>query len=237
MKLPLIVGKSLKILLGVVLIPIAVGATQAFLAELNHSGAGARSFLTGLAVYLFIHLVVYKVKWLYDIGHAVLSRLASFCFGGKVVAMGAGGGGGDKPSGKGQKNAKGGEPGGADGGSPLVALSPCLVPVYVILAAVAIAAAGWWRDLGRWNQAWAGVLGALLTFHWMMTLETIQQRKETIASAGYVLSVVLIYLSSLSLTAAVLPWVVRSFDGLAYVASTYDASRALYVAVFHQLFG
>ena len=235
-----IIGRSLRILLGLLLVPIAVGATQAFLDELERSGVGARPFFLGLAIYLFIHLVIYKAKWLYDASHAVLSRVAGFLFGGKVVAMGTGGGqGGEKEkSSKGKKGGKeiGPGSGGADGGSPLVALSPFLVPMYVILLAVAVGVVGMWHDLGRWSPALCGLVGALLTFHWLMTLETIQQRKETIASAGYVLTVVLTYTISLSITAVMLPLVVRTFAFPAYLTSAADAGRALYAALAHQLF-
>ena len=233
MKLPTIIGKTLKVLLGVLLVPIAIGSAQAFLDELDRSGVGTRPFFLGCAIYLFIHLVIYKVTWLYAASHAVLSRIAGFFFGGKVVAMG--GGGGDKGPAKEQGDGKSG--GSSDGGRPLAVLSPYLVPTYVILLTGGLAIAGMWHDLGGWQRAIAGTVGAMLTFHWIMTLETIQQRKETIASAGYVLSVVLIFLVSLSLTAVLLPLAVRGFNGLAYLASAYDASRALYVAVFHQLFG
>lgn len=226
MTLPPIVGKTLKILLGVLLVPVALGAAQAFLDELDRSGVGTRPFFLGCAIYLFIHLVIYKVPWLYAASHAVLSRIAGFFFGGKVVAMG--GGGGEQGEGKG---------GGSDGGRPLAVLSPYLVPTYVILLIGGLAVAGAWHDLAPWHRAIAGAVGAMLTFHWIMTLETIQQKTETIASAGYTLSVVLIFLVSLSLTAVLLPLAVRDFNGLAYLASAYDASRALYAAVFHQLFG
>ncbi len=234
-----IVGRSLRILLGLLLVPIALGATQAFQDELERSGVGARPFMRGLTIYLFIHLVIYKAKWLFDASHAVLSRVAGFVFGGKVVAMGTGGGaGGEKEKGgKSKKGGKeGGQGGGTGGGSPLVALSPFLVPTYVMLLAIAVGVVGMWHDLGRWSPVLCGLVGALLAFHWLMTLETIQQRKETIASAGYVLTVVLTYVISLSITAVALPLVVRAFAFPAYLASAYDASRAVYAALTHQLF-
>ena len=237
MKLPPVVGKTFRILVGLLLVPAAIGAMQGFLAELERSGAGARPFMLGLAGYLFFHLVIYKASWLYGASHACLSRVSAVLFGGKVaVGENAESAAPSKKSRKADKpDTKTGRRS-SDGGSTLVALSPLLVPTYALLAAAGVGLAGWWWDVGRW-QAWSlGAISALLTFHWLMTLELIQEEQENIASAGYTLTVVLVYVISLTLTAAALPLAVRDFSMPTFLSSSCEAAKTLYVAIIRQLF-
>ena len=213
-----------------VLIPLAVGLLQGILEELDimssTGGASYRQWVTwGFVAYVGVHVLLYRPVPLFRVSHRIFSVLAVWLFGGQVTSVeGAGG-----SKGKGAK-------GDAAQGSTLVAFSPYVIPLYVIL----VAAAGWLlrQWLGRMlvDGPVTFLIGVMMAFHWLMTADDLQQQRERWHLETYLLAIGLVFVVTLLLGGACLPWAVPEFSFLRAVAEGFTKAQAIYATLVQRLF-
>ena len=114
----------LKLVIGVLSIPIAVGATYALYRNMLfvRTLAGSLSFfLWGVAAYATLHLLFYKPTYLYVLGHEAVHAGTAWLFGGKVKSF---------------KVSKEGGSVGTDKSNAVIELSPYFMPIYAIIVAL-----------------------------------------------------------------------------------------------------
>ena len=227
---------TLKWLSGAALIPMTVGWATALLALLREPtlpvDAAAQAFGLGAAAYLLVHLAFYQPKGLYQVGHRTMQVVTSFLLAGKVTPSGGAGRGG---KGKGKGDSKSG---GEDGGpSPvLVTVSPLLIPSSTIVLALVLKGVTYAVDLTPWLAWVVGLLGASAAFQWAMAVGTLQSGPERISSSGYLMSVNLICLVHLTITAACLALVFSDVSFPAYLRHALQATSQFYSRLTQQLF-
>lgn len=218
----------MKFVVGVLLLPACLGATQGLARALEEGDATAgwlRAFGWGVGLYLLLHIVFYKPTPLFTLSHRILQAVATWLFGGKV-APGATGGKGGGPSGAVSAGNKG----------PILAvLSPYLIPIYTLLAALGFRLAALRLPLELYSAWVVGGLAWLTAFHLVQSLESIQ-RNENITHAGYLISVSLVYLVTLSLSVVAMSWALPGISLGQYLRHAASASSGLYVAIVRQLF-
>jgi len=228
------IGRFVKGLVAVLLVPPVIGATIGLVRQLEGIAAGTRTcsqwFVWGIASYLGLHLLFYRPKALFRFNHALLARLAVWLFGGQVSTVGSGGVKGSRSSGKGKDKTA------LVQGSTLVVLSPYLVPLYLVLVSVTI-----WL-LARWIPGWslngfASVLiGASLAFHIAMTAEDLQQDRERFPVETHLMTLAISGLCSLLVCSVCLPLAIPEFSVPRLFADAIANARAIYTNVINTLF-
>lgn len=228
-------GRLIKIVMVVLVLPCAIGLIASLLRQLELAGVSQASFREwverGFLTYVGIHVLLYRPAPLFRVSRRLFSAIAVWIFGGQVTSVeDAGGGAG---SGKG---AAGGSIDPAGQGSTLVAFSPYVVPLYTVL----VCTAGWLLD--RW---WVGApldgpvvffVGMTLAFHWLMTADELQQQRRRWHLETYLLALSLVFVLTLLIVAACLPWVVPEVSFVPTLAEGLSRAQAIYAALFHRLF-
>ena len=226
-------ARLVKITMVVVFLPLVVGLLLGLLDQLDIvglSGGTFRQWVTwGFVTYVGIHVLLYRPVSVFRASHGLFSALAGWLFGGQVGSMEPGSG----EKGKGAKGAKGGS---LAQGSTLVAFSPYVVPLYTIL----VSAAGWLltRWVGRpWLDGPVGfLLGLTMAFHWLMTADELQQQRDRWHLETYLLAIELVFVLTLLIGGACLPWAVPEVSFLRALADGLARAQAIYAMIIQRLF-
>ena len=220
------------------IVPLTIGLLQSVLAALEiktGSGRTYRELVTwGFVTYVGMHVLLYRPAGLFRISHRMFSLLAVWLFGGQVASVETKGGGKGK-RGKGEEGG-GGDTRTAGEGSTLVAFSPYVIPLYVILVSLAALLLRHRVDPG-WVDDTAGFLiGFLMAFHWLMTADDLQQQRDRWHIETYLLAIGLVFVLTLLLGGACLPWAVPGFSFVAALSDGLSRTQALYSLLVHRLF-
>jgi len=177
--------KWVKLLLGILLLPVCLGTAQALGKLLFASGGMDRfwwPFLAGAACWVTIFLLLPKPMLIYVFGHELTHAVWTWLFGGQVKRFKAASEGGHVVT---TKN------------NFLIALAPYFFPVYAILL-VLIFFTG--DLLWNWRRAYLVwfhlLLGAAYAFHVTLTYEILKTRQTDITSQGRLFSAVVIFLGN-----------------------------------------
>ena len=215
------------------LLPVAIGLFQGILQQLEQlSGAGSAylEWVTrGFVTYVWLHLLLHRPVALFRASHRLFSVLAAWLFGGQVASVGESAGGKGRAA-KGER----GEP--TAQGSTLVAFSPYVIPFSTVLAC----AAGWL--LSRWwDQTWVEapmsfLIGVTAAFHWIMTADALQSQRARWHVETYLLALGLVFVLTLLIGAACLPWAIPEFAFIHALADGLSNAQAIYTSVIQRLF-
>ncbi len=232
-----LLGRFGKGLVGALLIPPVIGFALGLYRGLEPLTARAHScadwFLWGVMGYVALHLLFYKPTVLFRASHALLARLAGGLFGGQVATVDPDAPAGSKPKAKSKGS---GKSGGSRQGSTLVALSPYLVPLAVILVSLGAWAASHWVETSALSGVASLLLGVALTFHLAMTAEDLQQDRARFPVELYLMALALSGLASLLVAICCLPLAVPGFSIPSALADAMASDRAMYTAIIHTLF-
>jgi hypothetical protein len=179
------VPKPLKLLVGILLLPICLGTAQA-LGKLAYAAGGMDRvwlpFLAGAACWLVVFLLLPKPMWIYVFGHELTHVVWTWIFGGKIKRFNATSSGGSVITTK---------------SNFVIALAPYFFPLYAVLV-VLIFLAG--DLLWHWRQSYLPwfhlLLGAAYAFHVTLTWEILKTRQSDITSQGRLFSAVVIFLGN-----------------------------------------
>ncbi|MDB6018549.1 MAG: hypothetical protein JWR19_3038 [Pedosphaera sp.] len=177
--------KWCKTIIAVLLLPLCIGAVEAFWLVLRSSGNATTIWvgtLSGAACWLVIYLLLPKPMWVYVFGHELTHALWTWLFGGKVKKLKVTSGGGHVVV---TKN------------NFLISLAPYFFPLYVALVVLVFV-------LGHliWNWApyvvWFHLLvGAAYAFHVTLTWHILKTEQSDITQHGYLFSSVVIFLGNM----------------------------------------
>jgi len=225
-----LLGRFVKGLVGVLLIPPVVGVILGLSGELKSVSANGQPyadwFAWGCLSYAGVHLFFYKPITLFRISHAVLARITLWLFGGQVTTVGG-------------TSAKGKTKGKADRteqGSTLVVLSPYLVPVYVVLVSLSAWALAHWLPVELINRLAVFLVGGGLVMHLAMTADDLQQHREQFPIELYLVAIALSGLVSLLVVAWSLSIVLPAFEMAGVFAEATASVKAIYQTVINTLF-
>ncbi|MGD0814445.1 MAG: hypothetical protein ABSA83_12635 [Verrucomicrobiota bacterium] len=178
--------KWVKMLLGVLLLPVCLGTAQALWRILFASASMAERvwlpLLAGAACWVVIFLLLPKPMWIYVFGHELTHAVWTWIFGGRVKRFQATSDGGQVITTK---------------SNFIIALAPYFFPLYAVLV-VAVFFIG---DLfWQWRRAYLSwfhlLLGAAYAFHVTLTWEILKNRQTDITSQGRLFSAVVIFLGN-----------------------------------------
>lgn len=233
-------GRLLKAAMVAVVVPAAIGLLLGVLAQLEQpsiSGASALHWVrVGFGAYVGLHLLLYRPEPVFRFSHRLFSTVAVWLFGGQVASTE--GGAPSPPGGKGGKPAKRGkrEGGGAEG-STLVAFSPYVVPLYLVL----VCFAAWLLRRAGADRIWldgpaAALIGVTAAFHWVMTADDLQRQRDRWHLETYLLALGLVFWLTLLIGAAALPLAVPEFSALESLRDGFAQTGAIYRWLVQTLF-
>jgi hypothetical protein len=172
-------------LLGLVLFPLCISTTVAFLQEVIKKAGWTYNmayFFLVAAVYLLIHLFFHEPIVAYVTGHELTHALWGFLFGAKIKKMKVGKSGGSVSMTK---------------SNFLVSLAPYVFPIYTFLImGLYFILNFFWPEIGM-ASATIFLIGFTLSFHVVLSLYAVRIRQSDLQPAGFLLSTVLIYLANL----------------------------------------
>lgn len=212
----------IKSLIGVLLIPAAIGSTAAFYNNMilvKELSVNMRFFLWGIASYVVLHIFFYKPVYVYVLGHEAIHAATAWLFGGRVKSM---------------KVSKEGGSVATDKSNFVIELSPYFVPVYtiIILAVYFIISASY-----KINSAtFIFLIGFTLAFHLISTVEILKVKQPDIMKSGYIFSITLVYILNLAVISLVFGTLFADFEIVKYFKDVYVSSRGIYGAIIKQLF-
>jgi len=218
------ITKALQWCLGALFVPVAMGYSFAFYEQLigiQEIRAANLSFLLGVTAYLAFHAWVSVPARAYVFGHEITHAAATWLSGGQVKGFKAGAKKGSVTT---------------DRVTALIALAPYLVPVYSILWAFLYGVAGLFWSVGPWLPWFCFGLGATLAFHLTFTVNVLKEKQPDLEVAGPLLSLGLILWANVTLVVGVMSLLIPQVRFGYYLTDGCHHTRALYQAVFIQLF-
>jgi hypothetical protein len=190
--------KWVKMIVGVMLLPLCAGVAQVLWRMLLHSTTADQVWaplLCGAACWLVIFLLLPKPMWVYVFGHELTHAAWTWLFGGEVKKFKASSKGGHVIV---TKN------------NFLISLAPYFFPFYAILV-VAVFLIGdlvWnWHQYRVWFHL---MLGAAYAFHLTLTLHVLRTAQSDIVDEGRLFSIVIIFLGNAVFLLVALPLLVGS---------------------------
>jgi hypothetical protein len=231
-----VVGRLLKVTMVALVVPFAIALLLSLLDQLSlPSASGGATFrdwaLRGAWTSIGVHLLLYRPVRLFQISHRLFSAIAVWLFGGQVASVEQEGGQGGKG-----RASKGGKGEAAAQGSTLIAFSPYVIPLYTVL----VCAAGW--TLGRsLDRAMVDgpvgfLIGMTMAFHWLMTADHLQQRRAQWHLETYLLAVGLVFVLTLIVGGACLPWAVPGVSFVRALTEALPRAQAIYSSIIQQVF-
>lgn len=232
------IGRLIKAAMVALIVPLILGLLQSFLTALEvetPSGRTYRELVTwGFMTYVGMHVLLYRPSGLFRISHRLFSSIAVLLFGSQVSSVEAKGGGKGKRGGG--EDDVGSQVRAPAEGSTLVAFSPYVVPLYVILASLAAFLLRHRVD-SKWVDDPVGfLLGFLMAFHWLMTADDLQRQRERWHIETYLLAIGLVFVLTLLIGGACLPWAVPGFSFIAALSDGLTRTQAIYSLLVHRLF-
>jgi len=194
------VPKWLKTIIGLLLLPVCVGAGWALWRVLEAGGNADTiwvAMLAGAGCWLAVYLLLPKPMWVYVFGHELTHVLWTWLFGGRVKKFKASSSGGHVIV---TKN------------NFIIALAPYFFPLYAILV-VGVFAAGqkiWnWAPYAVWFHL---LLGVAYAFHVTLTWHILEESQSDITEQGYLFSAVVIFLGNVIVLLVAIPLLTGKVD-------------------------
>jgi hypothetical protein len=220
------VREALKTFIGITLLPLVASISIVFYRQFGSIESawtkGQQYFIGGIATYCLIQLLLVKPVLIYVLGHEAVHALATWMCFGKVKSFKVSSAGGSISTSK---------------SNLFISLSPYFIPIYTILLIIVYYVI---------NDVFLGgilkptyfmfLLGVTLSFHIVMTIDTLKTRQPDLIRTGYLTSSVLIYAINMILVAGILGLSFESFSFKAFLNKTYFLSIDIYGSIFKQLF-
>jgi hypothetical protein len=227
------VSRFIKSVMVVVLVPMVLGLLHSILDQLEIASASGSTFrecvVWGFVTYVGLHLLLYRPVPMFQVSHRIFSVLAVWLFGGQVASVET------AETGKG-KSAKGAKRESAAQGSTLVAFSPYVIPLYaVLISASGLLLRHWFRRTFVDGPV-SFLIGAAMAFHWLMTADDLQRQRERWHVETYLLAIGLVFLMTLLLAGASLPWGIPEFSFIKALDDGVSNTMAIYTTLIQRLF-
>jgi hypothetical protein len=177
--------KWVKLIAGILLLPICLGTAEAVWTALSNAGGMTvvwMPMLAGAACWVVVFLLLPKPMWVYVFGHELTHAVWTWLFGGSVRSFKARSSGGHVITTK---------------TNFLIALAPYFFPLYAVLVVVVFVIGDLLWHWGRSYLPWFHLLlGAAYAFHVTLTYEILKTRQTDITGQGWLFSAVIIFLGN-----------------------------------------
>jgi len=215
------IKRILKIFIGAFLFPVCIGTTRAFFELLTGIAPLIRTelfFLAGIITYLVFYFSSLKLTFLYVLGHETTHAFFSVLCGGAVKSF--------KVSTKGGSVA-------TTKSNTLVSLGPYFFPIYTILLAVGFFITGlFYRNIYNFSNAFLFLVGFSISFHFVMTLDSLRTEQPDLSGNGYLFSLTLMYLINIIVLGGILSAVFKEANILLFFKNSALATKSILVFIW-----
>jgi len=220
-------GRITKFVIGLLVIPIAIAISIAFFKELSdieYSSKFSNSefFLWGVVTYAAMHLLLFKPKYLYTVGHEATHAFSTLLCGGRVTSFRVSKEGGRVST---TKN------------NFFISLSPYFVPFYTLAISLAYFSGSIFYNLSYLSTYFIFLIGFSLAFHIISTAEVLKIEQPDILKTGYLFSIALIYAGNIILIAFIICLMFKEPSFESFLRNSYTTASNMYMKIFNQLFG
>jgi len=216
-------GKTIKIILAIVFIPIVIASTKAFfrtLDDLNLLSINLFLLVGGFFSYPIFHIVFLKPMYIYAIGHEIVHVLATWICGGKVTSFNISQNGGNVTTTK---------------TNLFIRLSPYFVPIHTITLILFFWIISRFYNITGFANELMFLVGFTLSFHIFMTIEVMKMRQPDIVKTGYLFSVLFIYVANISVMLLTLSCIFKNISFIAFIKSTFIILKDIYLDFFNMV--
>jgi len=216
--------KPFKIILALLFIPVAVASTKAALQALaNVSVLNVNFYLIagGFFAYPIFHIVFFKPMYIYAWGHEIVHVLATWLCAGRVTSFHISSSGGSVTTTK---------------TNLFIRLSPYFVPIHAIFLFILYRVLSGFYDMPRFFNEFIFLIGFVMSFHIIMTIEVMKMRQPDIIKTGYFFSVLFIYAANIFVAVLVLSFIFGDVSFAAFAKKTFVLSKDSYINIFGKLF-
>lgn len=216
--------RILRFIISILLIPGCVIVTISFyngvfaIKDVSESGL---YLILGALLYSMMHLLLFRLDFLYVFGHEAMHALATFCSGGKASNM--------KVSSK-EGSVKTTTP------NFFVILAPYIIPVYAVIIAIGYFILSFFIDIAKYSGIFIFLIGFTLMFHLAYTAESMREKQSDLIKAGYFSSIAFIYIVNLVIVFLILSLFFRDVSFIEFISNVYNKTRFFYYSFWKQLF-
>ena len=213
-----------RVIISIVLLPVCVAVTMSFykgifaIKSVSDSGL---IFILGAFLYSLLHLLLFKLDFLYILGHELMHVIATLFSGGKAKDM--------KVSNK-EGSVKTTTP------NFLVVIAPYLIPGYTVLIAVLYFIVSFFTDVTKYYSIFIFLIGFTLMMHLSYTAQSVREKQSDLIRSGYVFSVSFLYVVNLIIVFLILSFVFKEISFFEFLSSSYEKSKGFYYFFWKQLF-
>jgi len=216
-------GKTIKTIIAIFFIPVAIGTTKAFFESLdNLSIFNVNTFLIigGFFTYPVVHILFPKPMYIYALGHETVHVLATWLSGGKVTSFHIGEAGGSVTTTK---------------TNLFIRLSPYFVPIHAIFLFLIYWILYKFFNFSGFFNEFIFLVGFTMSFHIFMTIEVMKMSQPDMVKTGYLFSVFLIYVANIFVLTGVLSFIFGNISFIAFLKNTFLFSKNIYLNIFDKL--
>lgn len=216
--------KVLRFIASFLLLPFCIAVTINFYKGIvgikSISGSGLIFLLGGLS-YSIVHLLFFKLDFLYVLAHELTHAAATIFSGGKVKGI--------KVS---------GNEGSVKTTSPnfFVVLSPYIIPGYTVFIGVLYFLMSFFIDVTRYSGIFIFLVGFTLMFHLSYTAQSIRNKQSDLIRTGYLFSISFIYITNLIIVFFIVSILFRELSFFEFLEGSFDKSKEFYYSFWKQLF-
>lgn len=216
--------RILRFIISLLLLPVCVIVTISFyngvfaIKDISESGV---YFILGALLYSMIHLLLFRLDFLYVFGHEGMHALATFCSGGKASNM--------KVSSK-EGSVKTTTP------NFFVMLAPYIAPVYTVIIAIGYFILSFFIDNTKYSGIFIFLIGFTLMFHLAYTAESMKEKQSDLIKAGYFSSISFIYIVNLVIVFLIISLFFRDVSFIGFISDIYSKTKFFYYSFWKQLF-
>jgi len=218
------IAKILRFIASLLLLPLCAAVTINFYNGIVGIEAISESgliFLLGALSYCLLHLLLFKLDFLYVLGHELTHAVATIFSGGKIKGIKVSGNGGSVKT-----------------SSPnlFVVLSPYLMPGYTVFIGVLYFLLSFFIDVTKYSRLFIFLIGFTLMFHLSYTAQSIKEKQSDLIRTGYLFSISSIYIANLLIVFAIVSVLFKDALFLDFLSGCFEKSKEFYYSFWKQLF-
>jgi len=160
--------------------------------------------------------------YIYTIGHEIVHVLATWLCGGKVTSFHISRSGGSVTTTK---------------SNLFINLSPYFVPIHTIALFLILWGVSRFYNIAGFFNEFIFLVGFTMSFHIFMTIEVMKIKQPDIARAGFIFSVLFLYLANISIVILVVSFIFGDVSFLSFAKKTFILSKGIYLNFFKGIFG
>ena len=216
--------KILRFFASILLIPACIAITISFyngIISIRTVSESGLIFILGALSYSVLHLLLFKLDFLYVLGHELMHGIATLFSGGKVVKIRVG-----------RKD------GSIKTTTPniFVMLAPYLIPGYTVFVTLVYFALSFFMDVSRFSGFFIFLIGFTLMFHLSYTAESIRGKQSDLVKSGYLFSFSFIYIVNLLIVFSIVSFLFKQASFYDFLSGLYERSKEFYYSFWRQLF-